>query len=160
MPYAELGRTTLREIDLRIRAREIANYNAARVQLELHLAGLSAKALGEAEERDGDPERSKDEAAKDARHTARGEEIKAAIREALHLQFMPEHQRALYALRQRDEAPNTVTPLEGVSRLTARTLEGLIKELRFSYGSRWPALWRQLGEGGRERLQKTAGGIR
>lgn len=142
--------TTLLDIDLLYRAKELDVYAHARTMIDLKLADMSARQLGKDDAKD-------DEAAESdiADWERRGEEIKREIREKLSFAFAPEHIRAMMTLR---DAPPPVPQLAGTVPSVARTILQLLEANAFTHGP-WQdsELRRQLAkDDARTRLEATA----
>ena len=145
----ELPNTTLLDIDLRYRAKELETYAQARAMVELKLADMSAWQLGKDDEKDEE-----DSESKIAAWEVRGEEIKQTIREKLYYALGPEHVRAMMDLADHSE----IQPLEGVSPTVARTVSALLAANTFTHGE-WveSELRAQLSAGdARKRLEAAA----
>ena len=164
----KLGQTTLREIDLAWRAKELDYYLHTRPFIEMDMLQVSSRALGEAERlekkryAEDDSKRVQDEV-----DEAEGEPKKALMFEQRLYAAMPEHLKAmhvkLYGLPGNKEQ-RKVKPLIGVDKALAGTIMRKIKAKTFTYGP-WVnhRLHKQLGEDdrlARERLEVTAKGVK
>lgn len=156
----DIPNTTLDEIALRYRAKQLEVYLHARPLLELHMSKQSAIALGKADDPAELSEKEKAERkSKEPAWEARGMEIKRLLREGLELTLMPEHLQLAYiemhgAL---GESVRRYEALPSVSPRLAAAMFGDIREQKFSRGP-WMkhVLWQQLDNGVLERLEATA----
>lgn len=152
----DLPETTLREIDLRYRAKDLERFGHARTLIELKMSELSARQLGKEEEESATKEDEDKDRSKYPAWEARGEEIKEEIRKGLYYTFAPEHVRAMMDTSKAAQ----VEPLRGISPAVARTVLQLLEANTFTHGAWGSSKFReQLGEGdARDRLEVTAGG--
>lgn len=133
---------------------------------------VSARALGEAEEPELEPDADKRakqeaEAAKQRRWEEVGQPIKAQMREDILFSLMPEHERAAHIYlngwpEEKKVEQVKIEPLTGMSQSAARAIMALIDAKTFSDGA-WARsrLWEQLqadGQLGRKRLEALAEG--
>lgn len=128
---------------------------------------VSARSLGEAEEKRNRHSDDPNEAQKQLEDEERWEELGGPLKRKMYrdllFRILPPHKQALYVHTYGwpdKERKREVTPLEGVSQRTAATVWRLYKALTFSRGA-WARshLWTQLNEGdAKARLEASAKG--
>lgn len=139
IPRDKIGKTTLKEIDLAWRAKELELFLWTRTEVELRMNEVSARSLGETKRREAE-KYAKDKAAQ--RQDEEDERVGAGEKGEMHERWlysiMPEHMKAMYV--HLHGLPGVgkqepVKPLSGVSQNVARNLLTLIEAQKFSRGA-------------------------